>query len=156
MSFSLFEFLQHATVKINCTLKDGSAASGTGFYYQFSFNDNTSSTVIVTNKHVIEDAIVGEIVITAFDAQGKPNFQDITKVKLNNFESQWLMHPENNIDLCILPIAGLMNEYAKTGKDACFAPFRKAEMPDFDNLEIYKPTENIYMVGYPNGLGDDI
>ena len=29
-------------------------------------------------------------------------------------------------------------------------------MPDFNNLDIYKPTEDIYMIGYPNGLGDDI
>ncbi len=66
------------------------------------------------------------------------------------------MHPDPNIDLCIMPIPALLNEYAKTGKKAAFAPFRANEMPDFNNLGIYKPTEDIYMVGYPNGLGDDV
>jgi len=156
MEFSLFEFLQHATIKINCELKDGSTASGTGFYYQFILFGGITCTAIVTNKHVIEDAVGGQIVITALDDHGKPNFQDITNVKINNFENIWIKHPDPNIDLCIMPTPQLFGEYSKTGKKPVFAPFRKNEMADFSNLDIYKPTEDIYMVGYPNGLGDNI
>jgi hypothetical protein len=154
--FSSFEFLQYATVKINCMLNDGTSASGTGFFYQFSFNDNSSVTVIVTNKHVVADSKIGEISITALNPRGEPNLQDVVKIKIDDFEKSWIKHPENDIDLCIFPTARTFQAFSKIGKNPCFAPFREKEMPDFDNLEIYKPTEDIYMVGYPNGLGDEV
>jgi hypothetical protein len=66
------------------------------------------------------------------------------------------MHPEEDIDLRILPVAGVLSEMIGKGKSPCFAPFTISEMPDYSNTEIYKPTEEIHMVGYPNGLGDEL
>ncbi|MBL6445685.1 trypsin-like peptidase domain-containing protein [Fulvivirga sp. 29W222] len=153
--FSLFEFLQHATLKIECVLNNGNTASGTGFFYQFVFDDEAASTVIITNKHVVEDAHTGLFKLTALGGDGKPNYKDQTTVTINDFESGWIMHPDENIDLCLFPMSRILSEMEKQGKEPCFAPIRAKEMPDYTNLGIYKPTEEIHMVGYPNGLGDE-
>ncbi len=153
--FSLFEFLQHATVKVECTLNDGNTSLGTGFFYQFTFDDGTSSTVIITNKHVVDDSHTGAFKITALDGSGKPNYKDQTIVTIADFENGWVMHPDDNIDLCLFPMSRVLSEMDKKGKKPCFAPIRASEMPEFDNMEIYKPTEEIHMVGYPSGLGDE-
>jgi hypothetical protein len=111
---------------------------------------------LVTNKHVVEDAEKGLIRITAAMPDGlKPNFNDILNISYDNFESLWIKHPDNNIDLCILPISIIITQMNRIGKKACFAPLREFNLPDYNNIDIYKPTEDIYMVGYPNGLGDD-
>ena len=153
--FSLFEFLQHSTVKIECTLTDGAQASGTGFFYQFKFNDETTTTVIFTNKHVVEDAESGSFKLTALGSGGKPNYQDQITININDFENQWIMHPDEDVDLCLFPASRVLSAIEEQGKEACFAPIRENEMPDFNNTDIFKPTEEVHMVGYPNGLGDE-
>jgi len=154
--FSLFEFLQHATAKINVILADGSAASGTGFFFQYSFLGDATATVLVTNKHVIEGAVRGVIRITAqLPGEQKPNFDDINDIAISDFETLWIKHPEDDTDLCILPFSTFFIQLGKIGKSACFAPLREHNLPDYNNIDIYKPTEDIYMVGYPNGLADE-
>jgi hypothetical protein len=155
MAFLLFEFLQYSTAKINCVLSNGESTSGTGFYYRFTLDEQTSVTALVTNKHVVKDAVIGLISITMFDEKGEPNLQDIVQVKYDNFENLWIKHPDEQIDLCIMFMATTFTELTNRNKSACYAALGIKEMPDFSNTGIYKPTEDIYMVGYPNGLGDE-
>ena len=155
MDVSLFEFVNHTTVKIVVELADGSTAFGSGFFFQFTFGDK-SSTVIVTNKHVMENAINASFRITIANDQYMPNHGDIRNICISEIQSWVIPHPGDDIDLCIIPIAGVFSEVEKLGNDPYFSPLRERNIPDYDNTDIYKPTEDIYMAGYPNGLADDV
>lgn len=150
---SVFEFLQHTTVKINCTLRNGDSFSGTGFFYVFQLKNGMSATVIITNRHVVEDAIIGSLQITTINELGKPDYTNQVTVTINDFEDQCIMHPEDDIDLCFFSMNLILSQM--NGKEPCYAPFRINQMPDYSNIDDYKPTEEVYMVGYPNGLGDE-
>lgn len=155
MNVSLFEFVDHAAIKITVGLPDGSTAFGSGFFFQFTFVDK-SSTVIVTNKHVLENALYASFRITTTDDQNRPDFNDIRDINISDIHNWIIPHPDDNIDLCIIPIAVVLSEFDKLGREPYFAPLRERHIPDYGNTDIYKPTEDIYMAGYPNGLADDV
>lgn len=156
MDFSLFEFVDHSTTKIVTTQANGAIGMGTGFFFQYNLDNDATATVLVTNKHVVRGAMDGTIRITALNADETPNFSDITDVNLTNFEGRWIMHPSNDIDLCVMPVAAIFNKIGDINKRACFAPLREHNLPDYNEIDIYKPTEEIYMAGYPDGLADDL
>lgn len=153
---SVFEFLQYSTVKIQCKGKDGELSFGTGFFFNYQFHNEKEVPVIVTNKHVVEGAIIGSFKITTLDKEGRPNHNDIVTIGIQGFEQFWIFHPQAGIDLCIFPFGLVSNNMRIKNQKPSFAPFRETEIPNFINVEDYKPTEEIYMVGYPNGLGDDL
>jgi hypothetical protein len=51
MPLSTAERLMHATVRLECYLKDGQISTGTGFFFSFSLDSNKHIPLIVTNKH---------------------------------------------------------------------------------------------------------
>jgi hypothetical protein len=151
---SLSEQLIHSTVRIECELGSGSFTSGTGYYFQFEINGN-SIPLLVTNKHVIEDSITGHLHFTLEDEFGNPNIGDKIKYRISNFENSWILHPEDDIDLCVFPLAKIFQDFRKTGKEIYFMPFQKNEAPSDDNLRELNALEDITMIGYPNGLWDE-
>ena len=66
---SITDQLIHITVRIECVLKDGSMAYGTGFNFNFCHEENDFIPAIITNKHVIEDSIEGKFTFTVSDSQ---------------------------------------------------------------------------------------
>ncbi|UKT64290.1 S1 family peptidase [Pedobacter mucosus] len=156
MSVSLFEFVDHNAIKITVTLSDGTNEFGSGFFFQYTFLENKSATVIVTNIHVVERAVSASFRITTTDDQNKPDHNDIKDITITDIQNWVIPHPEKNIDLCIIPIAKIFSELEKLGKEPYFAPLREHNIPDYNDTEIYKPTEDIYMAGFPNGLADDL
>ena len=71
MDLSLADQLCYSTVRIECTTSIG-RSTGTGFFFNFLDNKETHQKVpcIVTNKHVVENAIDGFFLV-------KPKFRCI-------------------------------------------------------------------------------
>ena len=96
--------LSFSTTRIQCEVVGGGTSTGTGFFFNFNAGNNSSIAVIVTNKHVIAGAITGTIFLTHVDAVGNPIIGSIEQVKVDNFEKQWLPHPDESVDLCVMPL----------------------------------------------------
>ena len=61
---SISEQLLMTTVKINCVYADGTTGGGTGFLLKlFSEENGDSFLILITNKHVIHNAIRGGFVL---------------------------------------------------------------------------------------------
>src|SRR5438309_1800092 len=98
------EQLAYATVRIECKLSSGTVATGTGFFFKFLREENGRHVpAIVTNKHVVRDASLGWFHLTRADSNGHPIDNSHYAVPIDSFESRWIPHPDNDIDLCILP-----------------------------------------------------
>lgn len=157
MKLALSEQLQHSTIRIETTLKSGSQATGTGFFFHFLEKENGEFTpVIITNKHVIKDALTGVLRFTIKTQDNLPDYSKIKEFTIPNFESYWINHPDPNVDLCAMPFAGLMQMANSEGIRLFYISFNKSFIMSDEELEQLMAIEDITMVGYPNGIWDAV
>ncbi len=154
---SLSKMLLHSTIRIVCVQTNGSTDIGTGFFYSFRDPSNTNSSipVIVTCRHVIANSAVGVLDFAlaktnAFD-RTQPHFQ----VVIQNFESLWIKHPDTNIDVAIIPIAGVMQKLIDDGKRLDVIPFDKRELLTTNELAQIGAFQDVKFIGYPIGISDE-
>ncbi len=152
-TLSLTEQLAYSTVRIEVELEKG-YATGTGFFFAFLVDSSKNVPVIVTNKHVIRGAKRGTFLLTGTNADGSPSAASSIPVLLDNFESRWILDPDPNVDLAVMPIAPLLNEAAAKGFKPFFRTIDKSLIPTADQLKELTAVEDILMVGYPTGIWD--
>lgn len=164
---SLSEQLLHSTVRIQCkyelTNSDGEQeirlGTGSGFFFVFNIvenNDTITIPVIVTNKHVVAKSVEGAFYLTLKDSHGNPLYGEKLPVVLANFQDYWISHPDNSVDLCIMPIASIIQEAKKQKKDVYFKTFSENIIPDEAMWSSFTALEEVLMIGYPHGLWDEI
>jgi len=153
MSLTLSEQLAHSTVRIECDLPNG-IGTGTGFFYGLNRRGDQHVPVIVTNRHVVAGAIKGRILLTLQGPDGFPAVGRWQSYELDAFESRWIPHPDDSVDLCVMPIAPLLNEANRIGQKFFFASLDKTLIPSSEDIEDMIGLESVTMVGYPNGLWD--
>ena len=151
---SPLEQLSHSTVRIECEFADGNKGTGTGFFYILARNGDQHVPVIITNKHVVKNAIKGEFLLTLKNAEGNPDYGNNRAFRFDNFESMWHPHPDTNVDLCAMPIAPLLRMAEQRNESFFFVTLEESLLPSSEEIEDFVGLEEITMVGYPNGLWD--
>jgi hypothetical protein len=150
------EQLAYSTVRIVCTLTDGSIASGSGFFFRCSENPENQSfvPVIITNRHVVEGAIRGEFLLHLAGQDGAPLPGKNTTITLFDFARYWTPHPDGTTDLCAMPLAPLAKKAAEQNTPIYYTPITRELVADDSALEALDAYERILMIGYPIGLWD--
>jgi hypothetical protein len=151
---SLAHRLQFCTIRIEATKADG-VHTGTGFFFSFTTAGKTSSIPsIVTCKHLVEGASTGKLFFSKVDSNALDQASEPATVEAGSFERMWIFHPDTNIDLCVMPIAPIMEESRHHGIYLRYAPLGEAlisrEKPDPD-LDV---LQQIILIGYPIGIWD--
>ncbi len=152
---SLSEKLAYSTVRIQCKLKNGDISTGTGFFYRFAESEGTHIPAIITNKHVIKDAELGKFNLN-LSINGNTAPSTHITFSFDNFENFWICHPDNKVDLCVMPIAPLVTEAERSNKKLFFLFLDKSLIPSEEELNNLTLMEDIIMVGYPNGIWDEV
>jgi len=158
MNLSISEQLTYSTVRIECELNNGGISTGTGFFFNFLENkdDNSHIPVVITNKHVIKNAKKGKLIITKANEKGEPLDTEHFTLSFDNFESFWKLHPENDVDLCAMPIAPFINMAKERGDKLFYIPFTKSLFITEKQKSELRTLEDVLMIGYPNGIWDSI
>jgi len=151
---SISEQLTYCTTRIECKLAEGRRAVGTGFFFNFLETSETHIAAIVTNKHVVEGAIEGRFRLHVADESGAPCRSEWFDVVLDDFQQRWVRHPNESVDLCILPTAPLFQAAANQGKNIFMVTLNKELIPGAQDLADLGAIEDVIMVGYPIGLWD--
>ena len=157
MITSITEQLIHNTIRIESFFEKGSG-TGTGFFFEFNIGDK-SVPCIITNKHVVKDKKLGDakrgrLILKLKNSTGNWDTGNNFTVDIDNFIRSWIMHPEEQIDLCIYPIAPLLQEISVQGKSPFFISIQESLIPTVKDEDIFAALEEIVMVGYPNGIWD--
>ena len=140
------EQMLYSTVR----LVAGNNSTGTGFFFNFVFNDNKVVPIIITNKHVINNNLKEEVKFFLHTKNG--NFPDDEKINIL-FKTDWYFHPTQ--DLCFCFVNPLFQQIKKQRqKEVFFVPFTENLIWDNIKLEELSAIEDVLMVGYPNGLWD--
>jgi V8-like Glu-specific endopeptidase len=155
MPLTLAEKLMHTTVRLECALQGDRVSTGTGFFFSFKIDEQTHIPIIITNKHVINGSVRGTFVLTNRDDNNEPIIGSYEKVILDNFESLWVKHPDDNVDLAVFAMAPLLHEAEQKGIKFFAPPLQEDLIPTAAQLEDLSGLENITMIGYPNGIWDE-
>lgn len=147
------EQLAFSTVRIEVVTEEGSG-TGTGFFFNFLSDGKQSIPVIVTNKHVVKGSFQGTFLLTLANNDGTPNIGSYVPVSLDNFEGRWIFHPDDGVDLAIMPIAPILTEASRKGFKPFIIQIDKTNIPSGDQLKELTAVEDILMVGYPIGIWD--
>lgn len=148
--------LVHSTVRIECTDSQNRTSSGSGYIFMFCEADGKAFPCVVTNKHVVEGAIRGVFHLTLKNEDGTPKLGKHEAVVLNDLSKYCIPHPTATIDLVAFPIDPILNSASKDGRAYHFVPLGKEALASNDLLESLPPMEEIVMIGYPNGLWDQL
>jgi hypothetical protein len=148
------EQLTHCTVRIECTMNDGSLSSGTGFFFRCFDDGEKNLPVIVTNKHVIDGAKIIKFNLTLRGKGGGPIIGEHHIIELGNTQHLWMLHPDPEVDLCVMPVENLLTQFASSGNEFFFTSLDKSLIPSPEELADLGAIEDVVMVGYPNGIWD--
>ena len=155
MNLSLTEQLSYSTVRIECTYRDGSKGTGTGYFFIFKEQDDgTHVPVIITNKHVIENSLSGQLTFTNANDNNEPINDKYFNVKIDNFESYWKKHPDKSVDICAMPIQPFIAAAMQNKQKPFYVALPKTFIPSDDQVNDLSTMEEIIMIGYPNGIWD--
>lgn len=153
------EQIMYATVPIEVTRADGKRGSGTGFIYLFMTKDRKGVLdVLVTNKHVIKDAIRGKIRVHLADSSDveKPSGETHSCV-FDNFANLWYPHASMDVDIAVMDGRFLRGMIMKETGRQMFKRYIGSDMlPSREQLTDLNVVEDIIMAGYPIGLYDDV
>ena len=144
------ELLTYTTVKIVCD--NGSV--GTGFVIELCRTDDGSMPVIVTNKHVVLGCSKYQYEMCITNPDGKPI--DTQAIRFEGLISDWILHPDSEIDLACLPIGHFINTSIENGIKPFYRSFDTSLIPSVKTVDELSAIEDIYIIGYPTGLEDTV
>lgn len=133
--------------------------TGTGFFFNFCFNSQTQECVpaIVTNKHVIKNALKGTLKFTISNQESHGTDKCTFTCNIIDFEKQCILHPEEKVDLAIYLLAPIIRDADSKKIKLEFVALTKNDIitPEMLKNEVFG-IENVTIVGYPDGIWDDI
>lgn len=144
----------HTTVRIECVLSSNQRRYGTGFFCHLCEQDGGGVPLIVTNKHVVENAAFGLFHVTTATDDGRPDYGKHAMVPVEDFHNLWVQHPDPDIDLAAFPLAPVLVWLQGRGHTPYYRAIKRGDWADGDFLKELSAVEEVLMVGYPNGLWD--
>lgn len=150
---SIAEKLLFVTVRIDTVNAKGEIGSGTGFIFLHKYK-NVDALSIVTNKHVVKNAVKGGITFMK-KKDKKPTLGDSFRIEFDNFEQLWKGHDDPNIDVTVTPLIPLLEQIKKNHNvDIYYNHVSSENIPTLSQTNEIDAIEDITFVGYPNGIWD--
>lgn len=144
------EQLCYSTVRVECDI-----GTGTAFYFQFAVDATTQVPLLITNKHVVEGAKTGRLLVHLAGPDRAPSGKHLG-FEIADFAKAWFPHPDPQLDLCALPMANILTEATKMGHSPFYIAFETSSTITAQELQDLSALEDIVMVGYPNGIWDSV
>ncbi|MAU96198.1 MAG: serine protease [Fulvimarina sp.] len=149
---SIAERLIYCSVKLTSFAKGVPIGTGTGFFMDFAETGDSRIPTIVTNKHVVE----GSDEVSAyfhFSENNRPSGM-ICECRMQLTQNSNVDHPDDNIDLCAIPIGGLLNHYLHSDSPIFYLSVDASIIPSDEDWNYFDAIEEVMMIGCPNGLYD--
>ncbi len=147
-NFIIADRLLHTTTRIECFDENGQLSTGTGFFFDMKLADG-NVPLLVTNKHVISGSKDGRLILTTRNEDGSPEIGNKREFYIPNFEKSFIPHPDDDVDLAVLPIAPLLKHV-----NAFTQHLDESLLPTEKNIKDIFAMDDIIMIGYPNSLID--
>jgi hypothetical protein len=155
MDLAPSEMLQYATVRLDVERLDGTRSFGTAFHFAFMI-DGEFVPVLVTNKHVLDDAQNVRFALHAGDGE-KPIVGSGLPCAIVDVQPGIIWHPAPDVDLAMIATGATVKLVRSMGAEVFVVHFAVEDLPTADEWQSeFAAVEEILMAGYPIGLADDV
>jgi len=146
--------LLFTTVPIWTESSTGTANSATAFIYNIPISNKPGQSVpiLVTNHHVVKNAKRG-IIEMILQKNEQPTPENRVRVELN--QSSLLQYTNPDLDITLIPLGGVLNQLANTGRPAFFRSITPDLIPAPEVVTELAALEEVVFIGYPSGLRDE-
>jgi hypothetical protein len=153
---TLFERLFFTTVRIEATTASGDHSCGTGFFYGIEVGPDRVVQLLVTNKHVVEDArrVMLWFIAAEDSERQQPKLGNLHRIDISDPGELFVGHPDQKIDVAVGPISGVLEELRRKGHYCFFRNFNPSLALSDEDGELLDALEKVTFLGYPNGLHD--
>jgi hypothetical protein len=148
----LSQELLYSTVRLEVPTDRGTSV-GTAFFYLAAQSGEEGVPVLVTNKHVVSGGSQAKFSAHLAASDGTPR-GDSCNVSIGL--ASLIQHPNPHVDLCALPIGQVLAEAAHRGSPLFFRQIGKELIASDAEVTTMRAIEEVLMIGYPNGLWDQI
>lgn len=157
MNLTISEQLIFSVVQINM-LNENNILIGTASGFIGSFGDskerNSYVPAIVTNRHVLSACSRIAVTFTRATESEEPDVGHTVSVQIST--SSAIFHPNDKIDLAILPFGQALNQLNENGTPPFFRRLQLELIPSAEEWSQLDALEEVIMAGYPKGLRDPI
>ncbi|WP_436664220.1 S1 family peptidase [Alicyclobacillus acidoterrestris] len=158
MTLSVADWLMYSTMKI--TALDGGLneiSSGSGFFYACNVIDGEGYLLLITNKHVLDGAQHAKLHFNLKDiSTEQPIIGRYSSHTVFNISTLRVDHPDPNVDLAAIRIGHVAQNLISRGIHPYFSSLTKDLIPTQEQWESFTAIEEVVMVGYPNGIWDQV
>lgn len=144
--------LLFSTVRLVTHSGDG-GGSGTGFILDLETHPEHSTPVLITNKHVVDDAIEVSFHLAVSDGGSGVRLGQGQEVRISNAQEAFFGHPDPDVDIAITPIGRVLLE---SSTRLFYRAIPASFIPDGAALEQLDAIEELVFVGYPDGRWDGV
>lgn len=142
--------LLYTTVPIYAKKRSGAFTSGTGFIFSITEEENKSIPLLITNYHVLEDAVAGFVELHI----AKDDMPSEESVRVQFDESIINGNKLGELDLIAVPLASTLNDFQNRGINVFYRTVDPSILPSRQQVDEFAAIENITFIGYPSGLYD--
>lgn len=146
------EQMLFTTVRIEGTLADGRTTTGTGFIFERKLGADRIP-FIITNRHVVHGVKNGTIYFHVADGE-KPKLGHGYKLAVSDFDAMWVLHPDPNVDVAVVPLGPLLKTPTDAGVKVFFRSVSEDLLATDAQLLDLSLLQRVVFIGYPNGLWD--
>lgn len=130
--------------------------SGTGFIINYPGENGQVTPVLITNKHVLDGASSAAFTMVQAGSDGQP-MNHATRMHVPDFQARtWMGHPDAGVDVAALFLAEVLRTMAENDAPAFYRAFSPDQLATQEQVELLDSLEQITMIGYPNGLFDQL
>ncbi len=143
--------LSFTTVRIE-TARQSSMQTGTGFFFDYQFGQ-LNARFLVTNRHLVEEADHGKFWITLRQDQ-KPITNRHHMVEMSKFARYWFFHPDEQVDVAILPFYRVMTRLKQRGVSLYYKTITQSLIASKHQQQAIPAMAEVVFFGYPDALYD--
>lgn len=125
----------------------------TGFIVRYRLPDGNNADFLVTSKHVITGTTKGRFFFIASE-NSQPVLGQTYNIEMDNFEKRWFKHPDNRIDVAIMPLGPILREVERRKWKIYYSSIGEDISLGLGGPHELDAIEEVIFIGYPSGLID--
>lgn len=151
--------LSYSVIKIDGLDSNGVIkSSGTGFFYSLRNlkKDNSTIPSIITNRHVTQGHQYLRFHFGLRGSDGKRLLGSTHILVVDCSKTAIIAHPTDSVDLVAIPVLHFLQEAQGNGTELYYLNFGQHVLPPNWLIDKLEPSISLLMVGFPNGLIDEV
>lgn len=153
MTLTIAEQLLYSTVKLTSFSNGAPSTTSTGFFMVFPLEGDETVTVLITNKHVIENAT--NVTAVCHLAYGDAPSGQFTSCTIPITWASVIYHPAPDVDLCALLFGPILHQANALGTPLFYRSIAPDLIPEAEGWALFDAIEDVTMIGCPRGITDE-